>query len=74
MGRNPGLQKWWDNNCALDGASKNKKKRLPIDRPTSSEEEQIVLLPYESPEAVVAPPKSPEVCVLHVSKFYILKK
>jgi len=60
MVRNPGLQKWWDNNCTLDGASKNKKKRLPIDRPTSSEEEQIMLLPHDSPEVVVAPPKSPE--------------
>lgn len=63
MNRNPRLQKWWDNNCSIEGASKNKKRRLPIDRPTSSEEEQLLLLPHESPDPLVPPPKSPEVFI-----------
>ena len=53
MGRNPRLRKWWDNNCSIEGSSKNKKKRLAIDRPTSSEEEQLFFGLPKSPEVRV---------------------
>jgi len=53
MNRNPRLRQWWDNNASVIG-SKSKKRRLSIEKPTSSEEERAV-------DTLLELPKSPEV-------------